>query len=98
MGERLKIKTTHIPDENGFDPDNVLKEAMEERERLLEKSPDLRGFQEEIDRRLRNSGSVENRMAVLGIMNEARVEKGLNKLTSLLGLLKKMRDFFSQGK
>ncbi len=97
MGEQLKLKSPDLPD-GMQDSDILLKDALEEREKFLEKSPWLRNMQKEIDRRLRNSGSVENRIAVLGIMNDAKIEKALNKLSFLLELLKKMRDFFTPGK
>ncbi len=97
MGEYLKLKPPDIPEDMPAS-ESLLENALEERERLLEKSPELKNLQKEIDRRLRNSGSVENRIAVLGIMNEAKIEKAINKLSFLLDLLRKLRDFFIPGK
>jgi hypothetical protein len=42
--------------------------AVEVRDRFLKKHPELKPFQEEIERRLANAGSLENRLAVLGFM------------------------------
>ena len=45
-----------------------IRKAVEARDRFLKLHPELRPFQEEIDRRLTHAGSIENRMAVLGFM------------------------------
>ena len=45
-----------------------IRKAIEARDRFLKEHPELRPFQEEIDRRLTHAGSIENRMAVLGFM------------------------------
>ena len=49
--------------------------ASKERDVLLKERPELRAFQEEIDRRLKCAGSFESRMAVLGIMMEANLKE-----------------------
>ena len=51
----------------------VVRKAIEERNQFLEKRPELRPFQEEIDRRLTAAGSMENRMAVLGFMLQEQI-------------------------
>jgi len=45
-----------------------IRKATETLARLLERRPELRPYQEEIERRLSNAGSIENRLAVLGFM------------------------------
>jgi len=57
--------------------------AEKEREELLNKRPELRKFQKKIDRLMKNAGSFEKRMAVLGIMMEANLKELQNRLTAL---------------
>ena len=57
--------------------------AEKEREELLNKRPELRKFQKKIDRIMKNAGSFEKRMAVLGIMMEANLKELQNRLTVL---------------
>jgi hypothetical protein len=63
------------------------KTALKERDRLLEEHPELREFQNEIDRRLDNAGSSENRMAVLAIMMEAKLKDLRDELSQLSTLM-----------
>ncbi len=64
--------------------------ARQERDYLLGKSPKLREFQKEIDRCLNNAGNFENRMAVLGIMIEAKLIELREQFSKLLLLVRKM--------
>ena len=57
--------------------------AEKEREELLNKRPELRKFQEKIDRLMKNAGGFEKRMAVLGIMMAANLKELQNRLTAL---------------
>jgi hypothetical protein len=50
-----------------------LQDAVRELEVFLQKHPSLQEYQDEIDRRLRCSGTVENRISVISLMMEARV-------------------------
>ena len=67
------------------------KTAREERDRLINEYPDLREFQEKIDRCLDNAGSSENRMAVLGIMIEAKLKDLQEELTHLSSLMQQFK-------
>ena len=67
------------------------KTARKERDALLERRPELREFQKEIDRRLENAGNLENRMAVLGLM----IEANLNELQKHLLRLSDITNKFS---
>lgn len=62
--------------------------ARAEIARLLELRPEYRAFQEEIDARLDAAGRTENRLAVLGIMLEAK----LSELKQQMMLLNRMMD------
>jgi dsDNA-specific endonuclease/ATPase MutS2 len=67
------------------------KTAREERDRLLNEYPDLREFQKRIDRCLDNAGSSENRMAVLGIMIEAKLKDLREELAHLSSLMQQFK-------
>ena len=51
------------------------KTAERERRRLLDEHPELRPFQEEIDRCLAGAGSQANRLAVMAVMLEAKLKE-----------------------
>jgi len=57
--------------------------AEKEQEELLNKRPELRKFQEKIDRLMKTAGSFEKRMAMLDIMMEANLKELQNRLTAL---------------
>jgi len=67
------------------------KTARKERDRLLKEYPDLREFQKKIDRCLDNAGSSENRMAVLGIMIEAKLKELQDELSHLSLLMRQFK-------
>jgi dsDNA-specific endonuclease/ATPase MutS2 len=67
------------------------KTALQERDRLLEEHPELREFQNEIDRCLDNAGSPENRMAVLAIMIEAKLKHLRDELSQLSTLMQQYK-------
>ena len=64
------------------------KTARYERDRLLEEHPELKELQKKIDRCLDNAGSSENRMAVLGIMIEAKLKELQDELSHLSFLMR----------
>ena len=68
------------------------KKARQERDRLLNEYPDLKEFQKKIDRCLENAGSSENRMAVLGIMIEAKLKELRDELSHLSVLMKQFKE------
>lgn len=63
--------------------------AEKEREELLNNRPELRKFQKKIDRLMKNAGSFEKRMVVLGIMMEANLKELQNRLTALSNQMEK---------
>ena len=67
------------------------KTARQERNRLLEEHPELKEFQKKIDRCLDNAGSSENRMAVLGIMIEAKLKELQDELSHLSFLMRQFK-------
>ncbi len=66
------------------------RQALKERDRLLEIYPDLREYQKEIDRCLDNAGSAENRMAVLAVMIEAKLKELQDELSHLSFVLQEI--------
>ncbi len=67
------------------------KTARKERDRLLNEHPDLKEFQKKIDRCLDNAGGSENRMAVLGIMIEAKLKDLRDELSHLSFLMRQFK-------
>jgi dsDNA-specific endonuclease/ATPase MutS2 len=67
------------------------KTARQDRDRLLEEHPELKEFQKKIERCLDNAGSSENRMAVLGIMIEAKLKELRDELSHLSLLMRQYK-------
>jgi hypothetical protein len=67
------------------------KTARIERDRLLNEYPNLKKFQNQIDRCLDNAGSSENRMAVLGIMIETKLKELRDELAHLSFLMRQFK-------
>lgn len=63
--------------QDAWDPDAVLEEALKERERLLTDHPELARLQADLDSRLENVDDFESRMKVIGRM----IGNRLNRLT-----------------
>ncbi len=88
MAHRVKIdasaKAAGIQD---WDPESALNKALKEREAFLEAHPGMRPFQREIDRVLENSGPPENRLSVLCLMIEGKLQELREQLQNLYNLL-----------
>jgi hypothetical protein len=65
--------------------------ARQARDLLLKEHPELKEFQKKIDRCLDNAGSSENRMAVLGIMIEAKLKELRDELAHLSLLMRQYK-------
>ena len=65
--------------------------ARQDRDLLLEEHPELKEFQKKIERCLDNAGSSENRMAVLGIMIEAKLKELRDELSHLSLLMRQYK-------
>ena len=83
MAHRLHFNKNHRRTAEAWDPEGKLTEALEQRDRFLDKHPQYRSFQREIDGILDKDGSPENRMAVLALLIEG-------KLIELHGQLKQL--------
>lgn len=73
MGQKIRCSVQGSMYHSGQNFENRLEAALKERERLLAKNPKLMKLQKEIDKRMANAGNFENRMAVLMIMLEDRL-------------------------
>ena len=82
MASQLQIKKKVVPLSSERLAE-IGERARRERNRLLEEHPHLRAYQDEIDRKLTGAGSTENRMAVLGLMMEAKLNELKDQLSRL---------------
>jgi hypothetical protein len=90
MAERLWFQTPKNIGRPTASCEQRLSEALEARDRLLRERPSLQSYQDEIDRALQNVIGYEDRMAVLGVMMEAKL---LELGNSLAGLQSATREF-----
>lgn len=67
-----------------------IKKAVEARDEFLMEHPELRPFQKEIEKEMRNAGNYNNRASVLKAMMDKRM---LELKQNLLALQKIMNDF-----
>lgn len=93
VNEMATLSEYRAPDAvaNPDRPAPCLQAALEARERFLARRPDLRPFQEEIDRLINGAGDADNRMAVLEFLMESHLIRLKQSLTALAGLLEKNR-------
>lgn len=87
MGHHLHLNQARQNSNDDWQPDQVLAEALAEREQFLETYPQYRGYQEEIDNMLDKAGSSEKRMAVLALLMEAKLIELQDELKNLNQLL-----------
>lgn len=68
---------------------DLLQNALKERERFLNQHPQLQSYQAEIDRLLDNSGNNQGRMAVLATLMQGKLLELQKELCSLTEVLMK---------
>jgi len=73
-------------------PDNRLSQAIAERDRFLERHPQYRAMQQQIDSILEKAGTAENRMAVLALLIESKLMELHGQLQSLNRVLSSVQD------
>ncbi len=73
MAHHLEIKKYQDVTLPAWNPDRLLVDALAERDRFLERFPQYREYQRQIDDMLDRAGSSENRMAVLALLMEAKL-------------------------
>ncbi len=93
MGQQIVLSIAPKPYQD-MSTEEILENAIKEREELLEQKPKLKVFQEEIDRLVRNAGNFENRMAVLGIMIGAKFEELRMQISYLMILTQNMKEHY----
>lgn len=87
MAHHLHVKKHDRRTAQAWDPDQELEQALEQRALFLDKHPQYRSFQREIDGMLEKAGSAENRMAVLALLIEAKLIELHGQLTHLNRIL-----------
>ncbi len=88
MAHRVKIDASAKAAMAGnWDPESALDRALKEREAFLEAHPRMRRYQREIDRVLDNSGPAENRLSVLCLMIEGKLQELREQLQNLYNIL-----------
>ena len=76
MAKRLEFRSPKISMGKSEEScEQRLAEAIRARDELLKEKPSLRAYQAEIDRALKNVIGHEERMAVLGMMMEAKLRE-----------------------
>jgi hypothetical protein len=83
--------TKHITNKasapSDWDHEKALAEALAERSRFLEKYPQYREFQSDIDKMLDKSGGRNNRMVVLAMLIEGKLVEMSQEFKKLQGIL-----------
>lgn len=87
MAYKMKINANKASLPSGWDPEKALVEALAERSRFLEKYPQYRDFQADIDKMLDKAGSRSNRMAVLAMLIEGKLIEMSQEFKKLNGIL-----------
>ncbi|KJS31811.1 MAG: hypothetical protein VR64_09745 [Desulfatitalea sp. BRH_c12] len=91
MAHRLHISKQENATQT-WDPDRQLRNAVAERDRFLERCPQYRGLQQEIDDLLEKAGSADNRMAVLALLMESKLIELHGQLQRLNRILLSAQD------
>jgi hypothetical protein len=73
VAHRLQINARRSAPGHEWNPERQLSEALAERALFLERHPQYLTYQREIDHMLDRAGTSENRMAVLGLLIEAKL-------------------------
>ena len=83
MAERICFQTPPNIGHSSTPCEKRLSEALKARDQLLKERPSLQAYQAEIDRALQNVYGYEDRMAVLGVMMEAKLHELRNSFAAL---------------
>jgi hypothetical protein len=87
VGHHLQLNQHRRRNDEAWDPDQELAAALTQRARFLDKHPQHRSLQREIDGMLDKAGSAENRMAVLAVLIESKLIELHGRLKQLNGIL-----------
>ena len=90
MAHHLEIRKHSNATLPAWDPDRLLADALADRARFLERYPQYREYQRQIDDMLDRAGSPENRMAVLALLMEAKLIEMHDQLKDLNRLLQEV--------
>jgi NAD-dependent SIR2 family protein deacetylase len=87
MARQMTLRLTADTSKLAWNPSRVLAEAMAEKALFLNKNPQYRSYQREIDRLLEKAGHSENRMTVLAMLMEAKLVELHTQLKKLNAIL-----------
>jgi hypothetical protein len=90
MAELIKVQNRTDMGHIKVSSKDTLAEALEARERLLREHPHLQAYQDEIDRVMQKIPSFNERMAVLGVMMEAKIYELRDSVVELRSLANKV--------
>ncbi|MBR9979504.1 MAG: hypothetical protein KFF50_00610 [Desulfatitalea sp.] len=93
MAHRLHIPNTMRRQPAGpWDAERQLADALRDRAAFLEKFPQYREMQNDIDTMLDKAGTVENRMAVLALLMEAKLLELQGQLGALNRIVRRLAE------
>jgi|GEM_PF-962597 len=87
MANRLRLRLSTRRHDAPWNPEQALAEALAEKVDFLNRHPEHREFQKEIDRLMDKAGSSGNRMTVLAMLMEGKLielHQQLQKLNNIL--------------
>jgi hypothetical protein len=92
MAELIKYQNPNRTDVGtvGVSSKEMLENALEARAKLLREHPHLQAYQDEIDRILSKVIGFNDRMAVLGVMMEAKIYQLRDSVVELRSLAQKV--------
>ena len=90
MAHKLTIENRAEATELSWDAESALADAIAERSQFLEKNPQHREYQSEIDMILDKAGTSDNRMTVLAMLIEGKLIEMSQQFRKLSGIVVKM--------
>lgn len=90
MAEILRLQDRMDEEHIGGSSERLLEEALRAREKLLREHPHLQAYQDEIDRIMGKVIGFDDRMAVLGVMMEAKIYELRDSVLELRSMVQKV--------
>ena len=90
MAELLRLNDRVDVGQSEVSSREILEDALEARARLLREHPHLQPYQDEIDRIMQKIPGFNERMAVLGVMMEAKIYELRDSVVELRSLANKV--------
>jgi hypothetical protein len=87
MANRVRHPSPRRHQDDAWNSESALAQALAEKAEFLDRHPEYRQYQKEIDRLLDKAGTMENRMAVLAMLMEGKLLELHRQLQKLNGIL-----------